>query len=147
MSTALLFLIVALVLIAVELFIMQFSVFWFLFFGIGALIASLVGFIFPDLSVAMVTGVFAVASLVAGLALFAPLRRWQNQPSPIAGHDAIGQTAEVIETITESRSGKVQWSGSEWPAQLFDGETGEFAVGENVVIRKLEGIRLYVARN
>lgn len=146
MSTALIFLTVALVLIAIELFIMQFTVFWFLFFGIGALVASLFGYIFPDYSIAIITGVFVIASLIAGVALFTPLRRWQNKPSPIAGHDAIGQTAEVLEPISKSSSGKVQWSGSEWPAQLAEGETGEFNPGEKVVIRELEGIRLYVAR-
>ena len=145
MSPAMFYLVTAVVLIGAELIIMQFSVFWFLFFGIGALIASLAGWIFPELSWTWSTAIFLLGSLGTAALLYPPLKKWQAKPGPIAGNDAIGQTVEVIEAISESSEGKVLWSGSDWPARLADGET-ELAVGEHGVIRKLEGIRLIVAK-
>ena len=145
MTPEILFLLIAIGLIAVELLILQFSVFWFLFFGVGALITSLVCWLIPEISWTAATGLFFISSLVTSVALYSPLRRWQAQPSKLAGHDAIGQRAEVIEAISSSEPGKVLWSGSEWAAELAEPQD-EFAVGDSVVIRRLEGIRLYVSR-
>lgn len=145
MTPALLFLIIAFGLIATELLIMQFSVFWFLFFGIGAFVTSLLCWLMPEISITLAIGVFVVASLITAAILFPPLKRWQQKPSPLPGNDAIGQKAKVIEAITEGGTGKVVWSGTEWPAQIDSGETA-LAVGETATIRKLEGIRLIVGR-
>ena len=145
MTPAFLYLLVAVALIATELLIMQFSVFWFLFFGLGALITSLVCWLLPDLSWAYATAVFVIASSLVSLGLYPILKRWQDKPAPIAGNDAIGQTAMVIETIAAGKTGKVSWSGTDWPAQMADGEA-PLEVGASVKIRKLEGIRLIVGR-
>lgn len=145
MTPALTFLFIALALIATELLIMQFSVFWFLFFGVGALVTSLLCWLFPGFGWTIAWGLFLVSSLLSAALLYPPLKRWQAQPSPLAGNDAIGQTAEVIEPISASSQGKVTWSGSDWPAQLAQGEA-EFSKGETAVIRKIEGIRLIVGR-
>ena len=75
--------------------------------------------------------------------LYPFLKRWQNKPSEIAGNDAIGQSAKVLEAITADQEGKVSWSGTDWPAQLANGEEA-LAVGDTAVIRQLAGIRLIV---
>ncbi len=144
-SPAMFYLIMAVALIGAELLIMQFSVFWFLFFGIGALVASVVAWVVPDLSWFASTLIFLVSSLVITAVLYPMLKKWQNQPSPIAGHDAIGQTVDVIEAIGANSEGKVQWSGSDWPARLADGES-EITEGETATIKHVEGIRLIVGR-
>lgn len=134
----------AVALIGAELLIMQLSVFWFLFFGVGALIVAIVGWIVP-LSWFVSTSLFLVASIAIALLLYPMLRKWQNKPAPIAGNDAIGQQVRVLRTIDNKNNGKVQWSGSDWNAQLADGEA-EIPAGETAVIIKLEGIRLFVGR-
>jgi membrane protein implicated in regulation of membrane protease activity len=143
-SPAVFYLGLAVVLIGAELLILQLSVFWFLFFGVGALIVAIVGWVIP-LSWLASTGLFLVTSLLLALLLFPALRKWQAKPSPIAGNDAIGQRVKVIETISPNNSGKVLWSGSDWKAELADGEQ-EILADESAVIIKLEGIRLFVGR-
>jgi membrane protein implicated in regulation of membrane protease activity len=145
MAPALLFLLIAIVLIGTELLIMQLSVFWFLFFGLGALVTSLVCWAFPGITMVVAAGLFLVSTLVITAVLYPLLKRWQSQPGAIAGNDAIGQTAKVIETISPDNMGKVFWSGTEWPAQILEGEQS-IEAGESVKIQKLEGIRLIVSR-
>jgi membrane protein implicated in regulation of membrane protease activity len=145
MTPDIFFLLVGVALIAVELLIVQFSVFWFLFFGLGALIASLVCWLLPELGWTPSIGLFFVASVVTSAALYPPLRKWQAKPSSLPGHDAIGQRARVVVAITADSPGKVLWSGTEWAAEVADpGEA--LAVGDTVLIRRLEGIRLFVSR-
>lgn len=145
MSPAIFYLVVAVVLIAAELLIMQFSVFWFLFFGIGALVASVVAWAIPEISWFMSTVVFLLASIATAVALYPMLRKWQDKPSPIAGNDAIGQRVTVIKAITLSKEGQVSWSGADWPART-EGEDIGFEEGDTAVIKRLEGIRLIVGR-
>ena len=145
MTPALFYLLLAVGLVGTELLIMQFSVFWFLFFGLGALAASLVAWLVPEMSWFVSTLIFLVTSLGVAAALYPMLRKWQRAPSPIAGNDAIGQKVEVVEAISSEKNGKVIWSGSEWPAQP-DNNEDSFAKGDSAIIRKLEGIRLIVGR-
>lgn len=145
MTPALFYLTLAVALIGTELLIMQFSVFWFLFFGIGALCASLVAWALPGLSIYSVSGIFLIGSIASAALLYPALKKWQDQPSKIAGHDAIGQKGTVLEDVTANSEGKVQWSGSDWPARL-DNESEPVLKGEMAIIKKLEGIRLIVGR-
>lgn len=145
MSPAMFYLVVAVALIGAELVIMQFSVFWFLFFGIGALIASVTGWILPDLSWFTSTVIFLVSSIATALALYPMLKKWQNKPAPIAGNDAIGQSVKVLKAISAGDQGQVVWSGSKWPAQV-DSSDEAFNAGDTAVIRRIEGIRLIVGK-
>jgi len=70
LSPAMFYLIVAVALISAELLIMQFSVFWFLFFGVGALVASVAAWIFPQLTWVASTVIFLLASAGIALALY-----------------------------------------------------------------------------
>lgn len=144
-SPAMFYLGLAVALISAELLIMQLSVFWFLFFGLGALVTALIGLLTP-LSWLASTSIFLVSSIIIALALLPVLRKWQNKPAPIAGNDAIGQQVDVLETVSKNKNGKVFWSGSDWPAQLAESEHQDIAQGEPAVIQKLEGIRLIIAR-
>lgn len=145
MTPAFLYLLVAVALIGTELLLMQLSVFWFLFFGLGALATSLICWVFPELSWFSSSIIFIIASGAISAALYPMLRNWQNKKSPISGNDAIGQTVEVTQAISSGKKGKVIWSGTDWPAQLAKGEA-DLAEGDTAVIRKLKGIRLIVGR-
>lgn len=142
-SPSMFFLLLAVILIGAELIIMQFSVFWFLFFGLGALVASIAAWAMPEMSWFVSTAIFLLASLGGAALLYPLLRKWQNKPSEIAGNDAIGQRVKVIQAISSSEEGKVLWSGSEWPARIESQESG-FDKGDTAIIKRLEGIRLIV---
>ncbi|MFT4636389.1 MAG: hypothetical protein ACI854_002704 [Arenicella sp.] len=141
-SPAVFYLGLAVVLIGAELLILQLSVFWFLFFGIGALIVAVVSWFVP-LTWLVSTIIFFFSSLAIAALLYPILKKWQAKPGPIAGNDAIGQRVVVLKAISRGKNGRVQWSGSKWNAELADGED-DIAVGEAAVIVKLEGIRLFV---
>lgn len=144
MSYALMFLIIAVVLIGIEMLVLGFTVFWFLFFGLGALIASAAAWFDPSLSLASVTGIFLAGSIGVAIVCYPILKKWQNKPSALAGNDAVGQAVKVVSEITTEQDGKVIWSGADWPAQLAEGsETLE--VGAAAKIVKLKGIRLIVS--
>ncbi|CAA6815400.1 MAG: Unknown protein [uncultured Thiotrichaceae bacterium] len=143
MTPAILFLLIAVIFIATELLIMQFSIFWFFIMGLGALAASLVAWLFPGLSWTVVTGLFVVMSAVSAGVLLPILKRWQAKPAVVAGHDAIGQRAEVLQPVSSARNGRVMWSGTEWSARTVSGEA-DFQVGETAIIREVDGITLIV---
>lgn len=145
MTPALLYLLIAVCLIGTELLIMQFSVFWFLFFGLGALATSLICWVLPTTGWFSSAIIFIVASGLISLLLYPLLRNWQRKESPIAGNDAIGQRVKVTAAISAQQIGKVTWSGTEWPAQTADPQDS-FVVGDSAIIKKLEGIRLFVGR-
>lgn len=143
MSYALIFLIIGVILITLELLAFQFSIFWVMFFGLGALLTSVIAVIFPSLSLAALVAIFIVSSLVIGALIFRPLLRWQRKPSEIAGHDAIGQTVTVIETVSDV-SGKVLWSGSRWNARLDPSYTTLIDAGDTAIISDAKGIHLHI---
>ena len=145
MTPAILFLIIAATLIGTELLIMQFSVFWLMFFGLGALLTSALCWLMPELSMTAAAGAFFVSSLIVSALLYPMLKKWQNKPAPLAGNDAIGKSAIVVEAMPAGGSGKVSWSGVDWPAENTD-QSQAFQAGDNVTIQKLEGIRLIVGR-
>ena len=143
-SPAVFYLGLAVALIGAELLIMQLSVFWFLFFGVGALIVAIASWFIP-LTWFASTSLFLLSSLLIALLLYPALRKWQNRPAPLAGNDAIGQRVNVLQAIGQTSGGKVQWSGSDWNAELAEGED-DILAGDAAVIVKVEGIRLFVKR-
>jgi membrane protein implicated in regulation of membrane protease activity len=145
MSPTLFFLLLGLVFLGIELLIMQLSVFWFMFFGLGAFIASASGVLMPELSWTASLAIFLIGSIAVSAALYPVLKKWQNKPGAIAGNDAIGQSVKVVEAISADQAGTVTWSGTDWAAELADGEAA-FESGSTAKIRKLEGIRLLVGR-
>ena len=144
MTPPILFFVLALVLFAVEIFVLQFAVIWVAVFGLGAFIAAIAGYLFPGLDWSGVIAVFVGASCLICVGLFKPLRRWQSNSGSVAGNDAIGQSVEVLKNIAPGITGQVHWSGTDWRAALAEGESGEIAEGQRAEIVSLSGITLYV---
>ena len=133
----------ALVLFAIELIVLQFSVLWIALFGLGALITALVAYFVPmDWLAALIF--YAISSSVVCLVLIKPLRKWQSAPGTIAGNDAVGQRVAVISDVALGSAGKVHWSGTDWRAELAAGESLEASEGSQAEIVALSGITLYV---
>ncbi len=141
-----LFLIVGVGLVSIELVVFQFTTFWLLFIGLGALVAAGYAWLVDTASYTSTTAVFVVASIAITAVLFAPIRRWQIKPSAMPDHDAIGQRVEVDEPISAAQAGVVTWSGTDWQAELAAGETGTIAVGDNAEVVAVSGIRLLVKK-
>lgn len=139
-----LFFAVAVLFLAVELLVLQFSVFWVAFFGLGALVAAVAVHFFPGLDWGGTTAVFVAASAVICLILFKPLQKWQSGPAAAAGNDAIGQKVSVLKTVALGSAGQVQWSGTDWRAELAEGESDEIQEGASAEIVALSGITLFI---
>lgn len=139
-----LFLIAGVGLLAVELLVFQFTTFWLFFVGLGALVAAAFAWASGGSGYIMTTAVFLIASVVITALLYAPIRRWQKKPSAIEGNNAISQRVKVTSAITQSSSGTVNWSGSEWQAELVGGSTSELIEGDWARVVDVQGIRLIV---
>ena len=140
-----LFLVAGVSLLAVEMLVFQFTTFWLFFIGLGALVAAAFAWVAADASFLTTTFVFVVASVIITAVLFAPLRKWQKQPSGISGNNAVGQKVTVKGNISKDAPGVVMWSGSDWQAELAEGEHEEIAIGATARVVRVEGIRLIVA--
>ncbi len=139
-----LFLVSGVALLAIELAIFQFSTFWLFFLGLGALVAAGYAWLSGDVTYTATTGVFLVASVAFTALLYAPIRRWQTQPSAMSGNNAIGKLVVVKSAIGPAAPGTVSWSGSDWQAELAEGETTTLSAGEKAVVASVAGIRLFV---
>lgn len=134
----------AVVLFALELGIFQLSVFWFLFAAMGASITAGVCWFLPETGWTAAIGYFAISTSVVVVFMFPVLRRLQNQDGGMAGNDAVGQQVKVLEAISATQVGKVEWSGGDWEAQLAPDVDTTLAVGEGALIDSVQGIRLIV---
>ncbi len=139
-----LFFALAVLLFAIELLVLQFSVFWVAFFGLGALVAAIAAYLFPSLDWAGTTAVFAVASALICLALLKPLRKWQQSTEGVAGNDAVGQRVTVLKEVTSGTAGQVHWSGTDWRSELAEGVEDAIEEGAEAQIVSLSGITLYI---
>ena len=140
-----LFLVAGVSLLAVEMLVFQFTTFWLFFIGLGALVAAAFAWVSADATFLLTTLVFVLASVVITAVLFAPLRKWQKQPSGISGNNAIGQKVVVKDSISRDTPGVVVWSGSDWQAELAEGQQNDIAVGATAHVVRVEGIRLIVS--
>jgi len=145
MSPFWLFLVIGVGLLAAEMLVFQFTTFWLFFIGLGALIAAAFAWLTVDATYLMTTLVFVVSSAVITALLFSPLRKWQKQPSAISGNNAVGQKVVVKTTITRNTPGVVNWSGSDWQAELAEGQVDEIYSGASARVVSVEGIRLIVS--
>lgn len=139
-----LFLISGVALVAIELLVFQFTTFWLFFIGLGALVAAAYAWLSGDVTYSATIAVFLVASVAMTALLYAPIRRWQNKPSVMADHNAVGQRVTVTEDIAPSSEGSVSWSGSDWQAELATGVTETLKSGETATVVSVQGIRLFV---
>ena len=147
MTPFLFFLTIAIILIVLEVAIFQFTIFWSLFIGLGALTAALAAMVVNDISWLSSTTIFVFASTIICVLCYRPLKNWQNKSSQQPGRDAIGQRVTVIEDISKDSPGKVQWSGALWIAYLSQRDQAGLNKGDTAYIEAMEGIRLTVTQS
>jgi membrane protein implicated in regulation of membrane protease activity len=140
-SPAFLWGVLGVVLIAAEMLIPGFVIF---FFGAGALITALLSGIIPAITHEFVLQALVwVASSVFSLVF---LRRRFSRAfrgtvfNPIQDED-VGKTAVVTEAITPENPGRVRYQGTTWKAISY---TETFSPGEKVEIIKEENLTLVV---
>jgi len=63
----------------------------------------------------------------------------------ISGNNAVGQKVVVKGSISKDAPGVVVWSGSDWQAELAEGQQEEIAIGATAHVVRVEGIRLIVS--
>jgi inner membrane protein len=137
--------ILGLVLILAEFVVPEFVIF---FFGLGALLNSVLTAIFPGLAASIPLQALTWLGLSA-VSLFS-LRRYFS--SWFRGRkfeeddqaDWIGRPAKVTEEIAPDRPGRISLNGTTWVAESFD-ET--FKPGERVEVIQREGTRFLVTRS
>lgn len=138
------YLIAAVILIVLELLVFQLSVFWLLFLGAGALAAAALSYVYADAGWILTTAVFVLSTAVIAMVAYRPLKRWQSRPGEMPGNDAIGQQVVVLSDIGPGAAGTVQWSGTDWRAELETSADAVLEKGSTATIIRLEGITLTV---
>lgn len=143
MNPALFWALCGLILIASEMLIPGFTIF---FFGLGALLNALLILIFPGMG----TTLQGILWLASSLTLFALMRKYFRR---IFGGTLIcrddnaaqnaGREAVVIEEIGPEKPGRIRFQGTSWEASSYD-ET--IATGERAMILRQEGMRFIVSR-
>jgi membrane protein implicated in regulation of membrane protease activity len=138
MSPVAVWAIIGIVLIIIEL--MSFT-FVFVFFGVGAIIASLTTWIGITPGLSSQLAVFSVSSLFMLLVL-----RKTAKKLFFGSHDVPpdykGQMVKVVKAIPVGGEGAISYRGSEWIA--FSESTGQIPEGSTVEIVSLDGIRAKV---
>lgn len=132
--------IIGVVLLVAEIFAVSF---FFMFFGIGALAVSLTTFldITPDMFSQVMA--FIILSLVSMLFFRKQLRelffrKEQNY------QEMVNEKAKVSVAIPQNAEGKVFYRGADWIAEEISGLG--ISKGEQVLIKKVDGIRLIVQK-
>lgn len=137
--------IVGLVLVVAEFIVPEFVIF---FFGVGALLNSVLVAIFPGiassipLQILTWLGFSAVTlfSLRKYLASWFRGRRFEEDDQ----NEWIGRSAKVTKTISPDSPGRISLNGTTWVAESYD-ET--FEPGERVEVLKREGTRFLVTKS
>ncbi|MFW6361145.1 MAG: NfeD family protein [Spirochaetota bacterium] len=133
--------VIGLLLIASEMLIPGFTIF---FFGLGAWLVAVLVLVFPFLEASFAWQVLAWAA--ASVLSFAFLRRkftklfkgtLLNRRAP----EGLGERALVLEPITPEEPGRVRYRGTSWKAMSL---TESFKKGDEVAIVGEDGITLTV---
>ena len=132
-----------LILIAAEMFIPGFTIF---FFGSGAIITAFLSILIPGLS-----GNFGLQSIIWLLSSILTLGFLRKKFAKIFRGTVlnkeidkdVGQTVKVIETITPEKPGRVRYQGTSWKAISY---TENFEPNEMVDIVKEENLTFIVSR-
>lgn len=118
--------------------------FFWLFFGVGALVAGLAGFLMPDLALGWQGAIFLAVSLVSLMLFREPLlARLNRGMKDTKGMDnLVGETAMTLEAIAPQAFGKAELRGTSWTAM----NTGErpLIASERVRVERVDGLTLCV---
>lgn len=130
--------IIGVVLLIVEIFAVSF---FFMFFGVGALVTALTTFLdfTPDTISQLV--VFVLVTVVSTLLFRKQLKEGLNR-NGAEYKEMVDEQALVTEGIEGVAAGKVFFRGASWMAVTADGSS--VAKDAKVVIRKVDGIKLIV---
>ncbi|MCO5317381.1 MAG: NfeD family protein [Microthrixaceae bacterium] len=111
-------------------------------FGLGAVVASLTGFVGADPVVQAI--VFIVASLGIFLALRPVARRLNqsDQDEGIGARRLVGARATVLEAIPANDSGMVRIDREQWRAESID--DAAIPAGTSVTVAEVRGTRVLV---
>ncbi|MGL5633152.1 MAG: NfeD family protein [Azovibrio sp.] len=126
-------LIIAGVLLVLE---MSMGTFALLFAGLGALVAALLAYLFPDY-LAIQISIFALATVAGVLITWKRLRK-KRRNAPAAVSESEGQTVVVVEEPDAQGSLRVRYRGTEWPGRLVR-EGMEVKTGDVLVVVGQEG--------
>lgn len=134
--------IAGLALILAEFVVPEFVIF---FFGLGALLNSLVLALVPSLADNILVQILSWLGF-STLTLFGFRRyfsRWfKGRRFEEDDHgELVGRKAEVLEEITPEKPGRIRFGGTSWVAFTYD---ESFAKGETVQIIRREGMRFLV---
>lgn len=134
-------LIIAGVCFVIEMLTVGFLIFWF---GIGALLAMLVSFIFPG-NIVLQTIVFIVSSTLLTF-LTKPLTDKlikSDKKIQTNAYSIIGKKGIVIQDINEAHSvGQIKVLGEVWSAKTDDGSTIE--KGTQIEVIRIDGVKAIV---
>ena len=111
-------------------------------FGVGALIASLTGFVGAH---PLVQAIVFVASSLAAFAAMRPLARRLNESNEDEGIGArrlVGSRALVLEAIPANDSGMVRIDREQWRAESID--DSPVPAGATVTVTEVRGTRVIV---
>ena len=132
-------LILAVILVLAELFTLTF---FMLSLAVGSVFAGLANYLGLDPVGQLL--VFAVVTVVCVI-ISRPIatRLTKNSPDKKANSDRlIGKEGVVIEAINNDSMGMVNFLGDQWKAV----SDTEIAVGEKVIVEKIEGVKLFVRK-
>jgi inner membrane protein len=116
-----------------------------MFFGLSALVVSLITWLVPDMPQVAQWLLFSVFSVLFVLLLRKTLKKTFSGTSEVTEDlfdSFTGKRAVVVELITPLRPGRVEFNGSNWTAEAEE----ELAVGTNVRIRGKKNLTLTVEK-
>jgi membrane protein implicated in regulation of membrane protease activity len=114
----------------------------FIFFAVGALATSLLAYmgVLPSLTAQVLT--FSLISLLSLYLFRKEAKRLLNRPKSKEYNEYVGETAMVVQDITEQAEGKIFYRGAEWIALSYAHKA--IPAGSKVIIRATSGIKLLV---
>ncbi len=132
--------VLAAVLIIGEIFVAGFFV---LFFGVGAIPASIIAYFFPKAYVWQLVVFFAVSGILLAFGRRIALRLTFNTPSDVGANRMIGKVGLVLKEIdVKTASGIVRVDREEWRAESESGET--IPADKWVEVVRIDGTRIIV---
>lgn len=137
-------LIVGIILLLSEFLIPGFTIF---FFGVGALITSLLMFFIPPLQ-DIIWLQFIIFSLTSILSLIT-LRKYFN--TSLKGEifkereDYLGKECKVVEALSEEKQGRIKYQGTTWNAISL---VGKFKKGQTAIItgKKPDDLMVFIVK-
>lgn len=133
-----LWVVLGVVLLVIEIFAVSF---FFMFFGLGALATALLTYL--DVTKDFYTQLIAFGLVsVASMLLFRKQLRELFYRKGEDYNEFLNEKAKVVQPIPAKGEGKVFYRGTEWLAEAIGGQA--IAVGTQVKIKKVDGIRFFV---